>query len=148
MKTSKIAKPLLFLLLIATLTLASCSFSFGDKPVDADTLWAGATYKEDTELGTGATLFYLEVRADDKSVTFTIRTDETTVGAALIALDLVQGETSAYGLYVKTVNGMTADYDADTSWWGFYQNGEMLMTGVDSTAIEPGAHYELVRNVG
>lgn len=72
---------------------------------------------------------------------FEIHTDKTTVGEALLDVDLITGETSEYGLYVKTVNGITADYDADQTYWAFYVNGEYATAGVDSTTIEEGATY-------
>ena len=93
-------------------------------------------------IGTGATAITVEVQgADGKSVTFTVNTDEETVGAALLKLGVIAGEDSDYGLYVKTVNGETADYDADGTYWGLYINGEYATTGVDSTEIEDGATY-------
>ena len=79
--------------------------------------------------------------ADGKSVTFTVNTDEETVGAALLKLGVIAGEDSDYGLYVKTVNGETADYDKDGAYWAFYVNGEYAMTGVDYTAPEAGTTY-------
>ena len=93
-------------------------------------------------IGTGATAITVEVQgADGKSVTFTVNTDEETVGAALLKLGVIAGDDSEYGLYVKTVNGETADYDTDGTYWGFYINGEYAMTGVDATTLEAGATY-------
>ena len=43
--------------------------------------------------------------------------------------------------YVKTVNGITADYDADGVYWAFYVNGEYAVSGVDSTPIAEGESY-------
>lgn len=107
-------------------------------------VWSDATYTEDTILGEGEHTFYFEVIVGDHSVTFTVNTDKETVGAALMSHDILAGEDGEFGLYVKTVNGMFADYDVDASYWGFYQDGEYAITGVDQTAIEDGAHYEMV----
>lgn len=107
-----------------------------DANVDAPVVTDGAT------LGEGAHSFTLEITdAEGKTITATINTDEETVGAALLKLNIVQGEDSEYGLYVKTVNGETADYDADGTYWGIYINGEYAMTGVDATTLEAGATY-------
>ena len=73
---------------------------------------------------------------------FLVKTDKTTVGAALLEVELIAGEDSQYGLYVKTVNGITLDYDKDGKYWAFYIDGEMTMSGVDSTDIAEGATYE------
>ena len=95
-------------------------------------------------LGEGAHSFTLEITdADGKTITATINTDEETVGAALLKLNIVQGENSDYGLYVKTVNGITADYDKDQTYWSFYIDGEYAQTGVDMTAVNDGSTYKL-----
>ena len=95
--------------------------------------------------GCGASAAVCPVKAvrlqDGKAVTFTVHTDEETVGDALLKLHVVAGEASSYGLYVKTVNGMTADYDKDGVYWAFYIDGEYAMTGVDATNITDGAQY-------
>ena len=59
----------------------------------------------------------------------------------LLKLGVIAGEDSDYGLYVKTVNGETADYDKDGAYWAFYVNGEYAMSGVDYTAPEAGTTY-------
>lgn len=127
----------LALVLALMLSLAACG-------AKAEGLWANATYTEDTELGEGATTITVEVTAEDKTVTFTIHTDGTTLRQALEENSLIAGDESDYGLYVKTVDGMTADYDADGLYWAFYKSGEYLMTGVDTTEIADGEQYELV----
>ena len=93
-------------------------------------------------LGEGAVQFtFTVVDGDGNETSFDIHTDAETVGAALLEQNLIAGEDSEYGLYVKTVNGVTADYDTDGTYWAFYVNGEYAMTGVDSTPVENGAVY-------
>ena len=121
--------------MIITLALTSCS--------NTDP-WGDAVYTEDTTLGTGETSFTLVVEVLENSVTFTVNTDKTVLGEALIELGVIDGEQGAYGLYVKVVNGITADYDKDASYWAFYKNGEAMMVGVDGETIEEGASYSLV----
>lgn len=108
-------------------------------------LWADATYVNDKTFGEGKTTIYVDVVVDGKSVTFTLRTDAETLGAALVAEKLVEGEESQYGLYIKKVNGMTADYDVDKSYWSISKDGKDLMTGADGEKISDGAHYALTR---
>ncbi len=134
----KTAALLSVLLLAAIFVLTACN------TVDAEGLWENATYRRDMEFGKGATTVYVEVKAGDNSVTFTINTDKETLGDALIEHDLISGEEGQFGLYVKKVNGITADYDVDASYWGFYKDGEYMLTGVDTTVIADGEHYELV----
>lgn len=72
---------------------------------------------------------------------YTIETYAKTVGQALIDEGLLKGEAGPYGLYVKTVDGVTLDYDRDGKYWAFYENGEYAMSGVDMTDIVVGAKY-------
>ena len=93
-------------------------------------------------LGTGSTEFNLTVTDKEGSETqFEIHTDKQTVGEALLELGLIDGEESEYGLYVKTVNGITVDYDTDGAYWAFYINGEYASSGVDATDITEGDSY-------
>ena len=108
-------------------------------------LWKDAIYTVDTELGEGANTVTVKVKADERQVTFTIHTDKTTVGAALQEHNLLEGEDSQYGLFVKKVNGIVADYDVDQYYWAFYVNGEYAVSGVDTTDIEEGVTYSLER---
>ena len=93
-------------------------------------------------LGEGATVFsFAVVDADGNQTDFEIHTDATTVGDALSELGLIEGEDSEYGLYVKTVNGITVDYDTDGKYWAFYVDDAYAQTGVDTTEITDGASY-------
>jgi hypothetical protein len=97
---------------------------------------------EATKLGEGQTTFnFTVVDKDGNETKFEIKTDKTLVGEALQELNLIEGEPGAYGLYVKKVNGITADYDVDKTYWAFYVNGEYAVSGVDTTTIEAGATY-------
>ena len=107
--------------------------------------WADAIYTADTTLGTGAVSFTLEVVCGENTVTFTVNTDEEMLGDALLSLGLIEGEEGPYGLYVKRVNGVLADYNIDGYFWALYVKGEAAMVGVDSTPLEAGASYRLAR---
>lgn len=112
---------------------------------DAEGTQAGAdVQREGGELGEGSKEFALTVTDKDGNETqFTIHTDKETVGEALQELNLIDGEEGEYGLYVKTVNGITADYDADGVYWAFYVNDEYAASGVDVTEIVEGDSYAL-----
>ena len=111
-------------------------------------VWENATYVNDTALGEGEKTVVVEVKAEEQTVTFTVKTDADTVGAALLENDLIAGEDGQYGLYVKSVNGIVADYDIDQTYWAFYIDGEYSMTGVDTTEITEGVTYQLERVKG
>lgn len=140
MKKKTLSLILMLLCIVSVLALASCT----EKTVDADGLWANAAYLQDTELGTGSKTVEVEVKAGERSVLFTIHTDGKTVGDALTENGLISGDQGDFGLYVKVVNGITADYDVDQSYWSFNVGDEMAMTGVDGTEIAEGVRYSLV----
>ncbi len=136
-QTMKITVSLLFIVLLV-LCAVSC------EQVDATGLWENATYRSDKTFGVGEITVQLEVKVADRSVTFTIKTDDKTLGAALLRHGLIDGEDGPYGLYVKKVNGITADFDVDESYWALCKNGEYCLTGADTTPITDGEHYEFV----
>ena len=132
------------LLLAVVLIFSLCAC--GKKTQPAADLWNSAVYQSDTELGSGAKMLTVEVEAEEKSVKFTLHTDMETVGEALFEQNLISGEDGEYGLYIKEVNGITADYDVDQTYWAFYIDGEYAMSGVDATDITEGTEYRLVRS--
>lgn len=81
------------------------------------------------------------------TVTKTIQTDAEYLRGALEEEDLIAGEESQYGLFVKTVNGITVD-DAKQQWWCFTKGGEDLFTGVDDTPIADGDAFEITLKTG
>ena len=137
----KIMTRMTFLLLaiLTVLTFAACA------DVEKTGSWASATHASDKTFGNGGKTVQVEVKAEEQSVTFTIKTDAETLGDALKEHELITGEDGAYGLYIKTVNGIMADYNVDQTYWELTKNGERLMTGADSTPIADGEHYELTK---
>ena len=94
------------------------------------------------EIGEGALSFYFTaVDTDGKTSAYRVHTDKKTVGEALLALGLIDGDDGQYGLYVKTVCGSTYDYDKDGKYWAFYVNGAYASAGVDTTDIVEGESY-------
>lgn len=109
---------------------------------ESQTASADTDSTERRVLGEGRTSFDFDVIDQDGGGTkFEIHTDKETVGEALMELGLIEGDESEYGLYVKTVTGITADYDKDGKYWAFYINEEYAQTGVDATAIAEGDSY-------
>lgn len=81
------------------------------------------------------------VDADGNETSFDVSTDKKTVGEALLDEGLIEGDKGPYGLYVKTVNGVTLDYDTDGMYWAFYVNGKYGSAGVDATDAAEGDSY-------
>ena len=90
------------------------------------------------------TFVFKVVDLDGSEKSFDIKTTAATVGEALVTEKLISGTEGDYGLMVDTVNGIKYDYTADGAYWAFYIDGEMAMTGVDSTDVIDGATYSFV----
>ena len=127
---------ILALVLALMLTVTACG-------VDPNDPWSDAKYTKDTTLGTVSKTVTVEVLVEDHLVTFTLKTDATMLGDALLETGLCQGEDGPYGLYIKTTNGILADYDVNQHYWALYINGEYAMSGADSTEITAGTVYRL-----
>lgn len=112
-----------------------------DSKVQTSDPKAGA-WSDGSVIGDGSKQFTLTVvDAEGSETKLEIHTEQKTVGAALLELGVIDGDEGEYGLYVKTVNGITADYDTDGLYWALYINGEYAQTGVDSTEIAEGDSY-------
>lgn len=144
----------LLMCLVLSFALCACTQTPQSEPTQVvetqvettatDALWESAVYTEDVTLGEGKKSVNIEIQALDKSINVTIKTDAKNLEDALTEVDLVQGEQSEYGLFIKTVNGITADYDTDGAYWSINQNGEYMMSGANETKIKDGDSFELV----
>jgi len=144
-KTLKTLKTKITLLLVAiTLLFALTACDQGASPAQpGETAPQGTSTVQ--EIGQGSTSFRFEVTNDEGALyVWNVSTDETTVGAALLGVGLIDGDDSEWGMMVTHVNGLRADFNEDDAWWAFYIDGEMAMAGVDATDIEEGVTYAFV----
>ena len=145
MKRTKIYSLILCMMLIVAMALGTVGCNTKQ---DSNTQEVAAV-EESSEskgnvLGEGQTMFlFTVVDKDGNETNFEIHTDKETVGETLLDLELIAGEEGEFGLFVKEVNGITADYDVDQTYWAFYVDGEYAMSGVDVTTIEEGKTYAL-----
>jgi len=144
MKKTIRMKKMLSLLLCTVLIAAMALFAQGCSAQE-DPAPAAQTYtapENGSVLGEGAKKFdFAIVDKEGNETQYEIHTDAETVGEALLALGLIEGEEGPYGLYIKSVLGIRADYDLDGVYWAFYENGAYAMTGAELTAITDGAQY-------
>lgn len=100
--------------------------------------------KEEPSAASGSISYtVITVDLEGKETKFEITTDKKTVGEELLAQGIIAGDQGDYGLYVKTVNGITLDWDKDAKYWAFYIGEEYATTGVDMTDAEAGVTYIL-----
>ncbi len=123
----------LILALVMSLTLVACGGN-ADSGKDANVK------------GKAFTVVVTDLEGNETKFEYT--SDAATVGEALLAEGLIQGDAGEYGLYINTVNGITANWDNDQTYWAFYIDGEYAMTGVDATEITEGATYGLTLTKG
>lgn len=79
---------------------------------------------------------------------FTYHTDEEYLGPCLLAEGLVEGENGSFGLMITTVDGETADWNVDKSYWALYIGQEYASTGADTTPVNDGDSFGLVYTIG
>ena len=135
-----------FRILSVFLAVLILGFAFAgcNKEFDPTEFWEISSIREDTTLGEGTHTLSITVTMGEKSILLTIKTDAATVKDALDEHDLIHGEQQSIGFMMTTLIGICADYEKDGAYWGFYQNGEYMMTGIDSTPITGDAAYEFV----
>lgn len=143
MKTKTFTRLLALLLCLLTLTVLSASCR---KPSTEPTGTLAPAVDDSTPTlrGEGATVFSLTVTDQDGTQKkYEIHTDAANVADALLALGLISGDDSEYGLYIKVVDGITADYTVDQTYWAIYVNGEYSQVGAGSVSVTSGLQVEL-----
>lgn len=102
--------------------------------------------EEETTLA-GDTFTLVVVHGDGTEKTFTITSEEDYLAPALITEGILTDEGVETGMY-NTVDGETADWNADQAYWAFYIDDEYATYGMNDTPIEEGGNYKLVYTVG
>ena len=104
-------------------------------------LMLGIWYFTRPQTQEGAKTVVVEVvHGDESAREFTYHTDLEYLGELLLAEKLVEGEESAFGLFITTVDGETAQ-DSLRQWWCITKDGKQ--TGAATVPIADGDHFEL-----
>ena len=88
------------------------------------------------------------VHKDGTEKTFEYHTDEEFLGAVITAEGLVTGYEGEYGLVIESVDGETADWNVDQSYWALFVGEEYATTGAGTTPIYDGDTFKLVYTIG
>lgn len=88
------------------------------------------------------------VHGEGSEKTFTYTSTSEYLGPVLIAERLVDGEEGPYGLTITTVDGETASWEENQSYWALYIGDEYATTGADTTPIYDGSIFKLVYTIG
>ena len=141
LRNKKLITLFLGLMLVMSMALTAIGCASGNQ-ADNNQQVQNTEEAQVTVLGEGATQFaFTVIDKDGNETNFEIHTDKEIVGDALLELELIAGDESEYGLFVKSVNGIIADYNEDQTYWAFYVSGEYATSGVDTTPIEAGKTY-------
>lgn len=105
-------------------------------------LWKGCSAKPNE--GSKALTFEV-VLQDGTSKEHKLSTDEEYLANALVEAGLV--EYAEDGMYT-TIDGVTADWSKDESWWCISKDGEALSVGMNQQVIADGEHYEATYTIG
>ena len=88
------------------------------------------------------------VNSEGEENEYSTKTDEEYLSGLLYQLEdetdfTMEAEDSDYGIYINSVNGELADYDADGAYWAIYVNDEYGMYGADEQVVNDGDEFEL-----
>ena len=107
-------------------------------------IWFATRPAAPAEEPAGDTLKFtvIVVHADDEEKTFNYETEGGNLGPVLVEKGLIV-ESDSPGLY-NIVDGETADWNVDQSYWAFYIGEEMAMYGMNDAVIHDGDAFKLV----
>lgn len=140
---------------IASLTLAACllaacgnsassaaSESVSSEAVSSEVVSSEAVSSEAASSEAAAEATFTVVDADGNSTEIALSiTEGEKLSDALAAAGVISKEEAAAG-FVTTVNGVTADYNADGAWWCLTDAaGEMTTVGVADIELHNGDSY-------
>ena len=94
------------------------------------------------------TITVIVVHKDNTQKEFTFVTEEEFLGPVLLAEGIAEGEEGPYGLTILSVDGETADWNVDGSYWALFIGNEYATTGADTTPINDGNVFRLVYTIG
>ena len=117
------------LLVLLAAALAFVYFTFGAKPVEGSK---------------AITISVVNSKAE--TTTYSLKTDAQYLRQAMDEAEglTYSGTEGAYGIMISTVNGETADYNVDASYWGFNVNGEYCNYGIDQQPVNDGDAFSIV----
>lgn len=142
---NKIFSSLLALLLAASLLTGCGAASSTAASSAASSEAAASSAVSEASAEAGADLVeaaFTVVYADGTSEELTLSVEPgTLLSDALRDAGVISAEEAEAG-FVTTVNGVTADWDADGAWWCLTDaNGEMTTVGIADIALQAGDSY-------
>ena len=92
------------------------------------------------------TFTVIVVHSDGSEKSYVFGTNDDYLGPVLVEKGLAV-ESDSPGMY-NTIDGETADWSVDQSYWCFYIGDEMAMKGMNDTPVKAGDVFKLVYTIG
>lgn len=92
------------------------------------------------------TIGFTVVDNNKVSKEYTLHTDEEFLAGALLEAGIIT--KYAEDGYYTTIQGVTADWSVDQSWWCITKDGEMTNYGLNELVIKDGDHFEATYTIG
>ena len=108
-------------------------------------LWLGS--QEKTIEG-GKNITVTVVHGDGSQTDFSYGTNAEYLGEVILSEGLVEGVDGPYGLEIHAVDGETASWEENQSYWSIYIGEEYATTGADGVVLTDGGVYKLVYTIG
>ena len=88
------------------------------------------------------------IHGDGTEKTFTYHTSAEYLGEVLLDEGLIEGEVNQFGLYINTVDGEDAIFEAHGAYWALFEGEDYAQQGIDETPILDGSEFALVYTIG
>ena len=112
-------------------------------------IMAGVFFATRPEVQTGGKAITVTVvHGDGSAKEFAYKTDAEYLGEVIVAEGLVEGENGPYGLMISAVDGESASWEENQSYWSILIGEEYATLGADSIPLEDGGAYSLVYTIG
>lgn len=121
---------------IAALALAVCLMGW---------LWMG---NRETAVEGRKAVTVTVIHSDGREAQFHYGTSDSYLGQLLLSEELAEGDAGEFGLMIHTVDGETASWEENRSYWALYIGSEYATTGADSIPLTDGGEYTLVYTIG
>ncbi len=126
--------------LMAVTLMVICVFTVGCSATQNDSSLADAV-AELKEIS--VTVVY----ADESEKVYDIETNAEFLGEAMFEQGLITKKEYESGFYTE-IDGVTADFSVDKSWWCITKGGEMTTVGMNEQPIADGDSFEITYTVG
>ena len=108
-------------------------------------LWMGS--REKTIEG-GKNITVTVLHSDGSETVFTYGTHDEYLGQIIQSEGLAEGEQGPYGLQIHTVDGETASWEENRSYWAIFVGEDYATTGADGVVLTDGGEYRLEYTIG